>query len=244
MLGPVPRACANSPFNTHHTTQRKWAASAPLDRWGSGAGIHNLVRSPHSQWGIQTKAISPVTATSPSIYNHDSSSPADIQSSLLCNWINTCCSSLGGTRHFSKLANYGEDDTSADRQLPPRVGTETPTSPRSRLPARCRLPQVWINPACRELLPSPKTHRQSRHPRGGQTLDLHRERNAFFPRASQQPKKNERKNTKSLHFAASKHEWILTMIISRKTASETANINRQATRRDVLSHDAPPPPRK
>lgn len=70
------------------------------------------------------------------IYTHSSSFPADVQSSLLCNWINTCCYFQGWHEALLKIGftvrrtrdGVGE----LSRQLP-SLSRNWATSPSSRL---------------------------------------------------------------------------------------------------------------
>lgn len=128
MLGGGSLSELFTPFNTHHTTQRTWAASSPLDRgeaepspipqsaevikWPVGHSNHHL----------------PIST--------GSSFLADTQSSGLCDQINTGCYLHG--RHETHLKTGFTGNRTRDgarehsRELPSLSGNQA-TSPRSRL---------------------------------------------------------------------------------------------------------------
>lgn len=99
--------------------------------------------------------------------------PADTQEGLLCCWRNNCCSSSGGRKSpHNRLILVLQLDRDTSRRSRSQQHHRTSA-------ARLRHWKIGLTGNCS----LPDVHGQSRRPRAGPRLYLHRERNAFFLRA-------------------------------------------------------------
>lgn len=191
---PGPSLC-DAPFSAYHTTQAT-GGTIPLMDGDAGTGPQPAE--------VTLPAVGGAFQPGPSgtdCHLFLGPFPAVTQAALLCNWRNACCSSWGGMK-LPELAYPGADAYRLGRGC-------WDTSPRSQLPGFP--PQVCSSSQKMELAGNcslPNMHWQSQCPKARQRLGLRREKNAFFPRASQQPK--ERGTELSLRFAAPKHVPIQT----------------------------------
>lgn len=159
----------------------------------------------------QTQALQPLPTTSRSAPRGPF--PADTQEGLLCCWRNNCCSSSGGRKSpHNRLILVLRLDRDTSRRSRSQQHHRTSA-------ARLRHWKIGLTGNCS----LPDVHGQSRRPRAGPRLDLHRERNAFFLRAPQQPRKNGGQHH-SLRLAAPKHTGIQT------TSPAAANAHGKTTR--------------
>lgn len=138
--------------------------------------------------------------------------PADTQAGPLCDWRNACCSSRGGVT-LPELAHMVQRPTG----WPWALGRLSQDSHRKSA-ARLRHQKMGLAGNCS----LPNVHWQPQCPKAEQRLGLRWEKNAFFARASQQPKG--RRTELSLRFAAPKQVPIQT------TTPVAANAHRQTTR--------------